>query len=323
MEQEIDFVTLDAEKKDFISYHPQWRQITGSVLSAILLGQINYWWKHNGRRPFYKFAAPCGHPLYREGDSWQEELGFSRTEFENALEKIAVKVNRGTNKTDLLKEHLVFYWTDQNRVTYYELNTNLYNEKRRALYKIPNAGNLHYVMQETDIRKCRKPALDRSEITSEITSDITPNGVAPAAAAPNGSTEPEQTPPDAGKQVSMFPSTRAKKESKPKSITTLWLAAFKETVTAQGWLPHMGNKEKLAQALEDLQAIAPAPTPEEITAATRFLIQNTRTQNGTGWLWIDKLPDAVRALRSQQHNRKPNTAVAVSTTGDDSDGLLD
>ena len=76
-----------------ILYQPLLNQLTGHVLASLLLQQILYRWGQNGRTPFYKFAAPCRHAAYKMGDSWQEELGFSRTEFETARRRIGVKIS--------------------------------------------------------------------------------------------------------------------------------------------------------------------------------------------------------------------------------------
>ena len=101
-------------------YHPAWNALTGSPLATLLLGQIQYWWNTMGCRPFYKYTAPC--PAAVPGDSWQEELGFSRRQFESARDRIAVKITRGVSKKEALETSLVIYWTDADRRTWYQLN---------------------------------------------------------------------------------------------------------------------------------------------------------------------------------------------------------
>ena len=70
-----------------IPYHKVLRKISGSVASAILLQQIEYWFSKypNG---FFKFLRPCGKPGYKSGDSWAEELGYSPKEFRTAFKHI-------------------------------------------------------------------------------------------------------------------------------------------------------------------------------------------------------------------------------------------
>jgi len=104
------------------------------VTGALLLSQMIYWSKQVGHRAFYKFSAPCQHSQYNAGDSWQEELNFTRYEFEGARKKIATLIKRGDSKGDALKTSLVTYWRDGNNLTWYELNTTLLDKLLTALY---------------------------------------------------------------------------------------------------------------------------------------------------------------------------------------------
>jgi hypothetical protein len=75
---------------DAIPYVKELREITGSVTAAILMQQLDY---RFDRYPdgFYKFLEPSEHSAYRAGDSWTEELGFSKEEFRNAFDKIGIR----------------------------------------------------------------------------------------------------------------------------------------------------------------------------------------------------------------------------------------
>lgn len=73
-----------------IPYVKELREITGSVLSAILMQQLDYWF-HLRPDGFYKFLSPCDNPLCKQGETWTEELGFSRKEFWTAFDKIGVR----------------------------------------------------------------------------------------------------------------------------------------------------------------------------------------------------------------------------------------
>ncbi len=105
-----------------VTYYPAFKEATDSVVAAILLKQIYYWWSHQGRKPFYKFSQSCKHPQYQEGDSWTEELGFTEREFRTARNKIARKVTQGADKYQLLSDCFVIYWTDSSRRTWYQVN---------------------------------------------------------------------------------------------------------------------------------------------------------------------------------------------------------
>ena len=83
------------DDKRMISYRPRLNSETGSVTGTILLCQIMYWAEHSGN-PFWKFMQPCEHHQYRQGDSWCEELGFTRTEMETAFKRIGQKISKAT-----------------------------------------------------------------------------------------------------------------------------------------------------------------------------------------------------------------------------------
>lgn len=130
-----------------IIYRPQLKQQLGSVTGSLLLNQIAHWFHANKDKPFWKFAAPCEHRKYRKGDSWQEELGFVRSEYENALKSIATRIKPTERFTSPLKdtynadgslapvERIVIYWRDRDNVTWYWLNTALYEEHLKLAYQ--------------------------------------------------------------------------------------------------------------------------------------------------------------------------------------------
>ncbi|MGA1281373.1 MAG: hypothetical protein ACO3YZ_07405, partial [Candidatus Nanopelagicaceae bacterium] len=110
-----------------IPYRKELNLVTGWATASILLQQAIYWSSRSN--PFYKFQAPCGHELYSLGDSWQEELGFSRSEFEKAIKCIGTRINKGDKKSEIaareVPQSMILYWTDRNRVTWWELNVPL------------------------------------------------------------------------------------------------------------------------------------------------------------------------------------------------------
>ncbi|WP_070000530.1 hypothetical protein [Cellulosilyticum sp. I15G10I2] len=71
-----------------LKYCPELNQITGSINATILLLQLEYWFAKMTGGKFYKFLDSCEHELYKQGDSWVEELGFSKQEFRTAFSKI-------------------------------------------------------------------------------------------------------------------------------------------------------------------------------------------------------------------------------------------
>lgn len=88
---------------DVIPYVKELRALTGSMDGCILMQQLDYWFAKypNG---FYKFLNPVGtngydelgnpisgHPHYREGDSWCEELGCSDHEFRRMFDAVGIR----------------------------------------------------------------------------------------------------------------------------------------------------------------------------------------------------------------------------------------
>ena len=84
----------------FIKYNPALVNELGSKNAVLLFEKMEYWFSKK-KNEFYKFIEPCCHPCYREGDSWSEELGFSKLVFRNAFDKIGT---RYISKTAFEKE---------------------------------------------------------------------------------------------------------------------------------------------------------------------------------------------------------------------------
>ena len=133
--------SYSSKTKDFLYdtllYRKRYNDITGSVTASILLNQIIWRYDGNKEKPFFKFIAPCVHRLYRKNDSWLEELGFTKNEFIGAIDRIATKIAKGVSKSEVMEKtnarSLVVYWTESDRVTYWEVNTRLVNLVHDAL----------------------------------------------------------------------------------------------------------------------------------------------------------------------------------------------
>lgn len=136
---------LLAGDKELVTYRKSLRPIAKSVTATILLHQIIWHWRTRKGGTFYKFRSPCQHELYREGDSWTEELGFSAQEFDGALARIGTKITKGVKKNEILAgpetetneekvQRLVLYWTDADRVTWYHVNGDLLGKVLKAIY---------------------------------------------------------------------------------------------------------------------------------------------------------------------------------------------
>ena len=141
-----NILTIIADDANIIPYRKSLNEITGGVTSTILLQQILYWYKFKGA--FFKFKEPCNHALYEKGDSWCEELGFSRKEFDTALKRLKTK-------------YLVDTKINANRVTYYYINESKLSEE------IAKVTKSLYVKPKSVFTKSNKVALPITETTTE------------------------------------------------------------------------------------------------------------------------------------------------------------
>jgi hypothetical protein len=74
-----------------LMYVKAYRQIAGSVTATILFGRLEFWFD---RFPdgFYKFLDPSpGNKRYTKGDSWTEELEYSKDEFRTAFDYLGIR----------------------------------------------------------------------------------------------------------------------------------------------------------------------------------------------------------------------------------------
>jgi len=138
----MSILKLLAGDKSLITYRKELNSITGGVTSTILLQQLIYWDNAHNGKPFYKFIEPCNNEKYTRGDSWTEELGFSKKEFAGAYKKLD---NLG----------IVSKKTNMSRVTFYTLNTELLHTILDELYT-DTKGNLDKSQKVTPISDKRE-----------------------------------------------------------------------------------------------------------------------------------------------------------------------
>lgn len=162
---DLSLLKLLAEDRFLISYRPALRKVIGGVLPTILLQQVVYWHYKSGKKPFYKFARPCQHELYRAGDSWEEELAFTRRELDSSMKLIATKVQSGFERAAVLSvktlsfskegeiqnlDRLVAYWRTSNHSTFFLLNEPLFLAVLTLAYSEPPANDSPQDSQCTD-----------------------------------------------------------------------------------------------------------------------------------------------------------------------------
>ena len=99
----------------FIKYNPALRSEFGSQNAVILFDRLEYWFSKK-KNEFYKFIEPCQHGAYKTGDSWSEELGFSKKVFKTAFDKIGIRYISKTafdKEDDPFKGKLFAYYQDR------------------------------------------------------------------------------------------------------------------------------------------------------------------------------------------------------------------
>lgn len=141
-----DILSLDNE---IIPYRKELNAIAGGVMASILLSQMLYWVKKSGNG-FYKFKTPSKNKLYKEGDSWCEELGFSVKELDGALKKLKDK-------------GFIDWQTDYTRVTSWIVNLEVLEEKISKIQTtkttnndLPKSQNSTYINNKTAFTKTTK-----------------------------------------------------------------------------------------------------------------------------------------------------------------------
>ena len=106
-----------------LKYCPELNTFTGSITASLLLCQLEYWFSKRDSKPFYKFLSPCEDEHYHKGDSWTEELGFTKAEFRTAFRRIGTVYK---SKSEFLKSKDPFgdklylsYYDRIKKLTYY------------------------------------------------------------------------------------------------------------------------------------------------------------------------------------------------------------
>lgn len=92
-----------AKVRNSIPYIKELVDLAISPTGVILMMQLEYWFD---KYPdgFYKFLAPCENEKYQEGDSWIEELAFSREEYWTAFKWIGVQYKSKTEYLEAVKK---------------------------------------------------------------------------------------------------------------------------------------------------------------------------------------------------------------------------
>lgn len=193
----IAILTILGQDRTIIPYRKQLRPLAKSILSTILLSQIIYWWEKNKFQPFYKYKLPPAKQtedetdeqyqerikFYREGDSWCEELGCTKDEFDAAIGNIAHKKDTQTCSATPSIKDCICYYTVRDRRTFYnitdpELLSQIISDYLKS--DIPclakstaslNRNSMFSKEEKSDLAKSKSPISNITENTTETTSE--------------------------------------------------------------------------------------------------------------------------------------------------------
>ncbi len=153
-----------------IPYVKELRVLAGSITASILIQQLDYWFEKSPGG-FYKFLEPCENSkYYKKGDSWTEELGFSRSEFKTAFEKIGVTYKSKKEFAAALKTGNLFqgkfyccYIDRIKGITVYYRNHELIDQELEKLINFVSKESSVTTDQEILFKKINKVDLRENE----------------------------------------------------------------------------------------------------------------------------------------------------------------
>jgi|GEM_PF-1005918 len=97
--------------------------------TQLVIQRLEYWFRGKKKKGFFKFTEPCDHKLYREGDSWTEEIGISRRTFNRHFDSIGARWGSKSSfnkaKDPFLGKLYACYYDRKENMTRYFRNPNL------------------------------------------------------------------------------------------------------------------------------------------------------------------------------------------------------
>lgn len=159
-----------------VPYIKELRQLSGSVTASILMQQLDYWFE---KKPggFYKFLEPCeNNEYYKKGDSWTEELGFSKSEFKTAFEKIGIsyksknEFKKAMEKGDPFQGKFYCCYVDKMKyITVYYRNHDLLDSELEKLLSPVSEESSFTVNEESLFTEIKKVDLRENEVKANKT----------------------------------------------------------------------------------------------------------------------------------------------------------
>jgi hypothetical protein len=164
-----------------IPYVKELRQLEGveSIAACVVMQQLDFRFDSNPDG-FYKFLEPCDkstNPLYKDGDSWREELGMSAQEFRTAFDQIGVRYSSKTEFDKVVDKfqgkYYCSYHDKLSRLTYYFRNHTLIDSKLNSLVSDTTLYPAVYNPVATEIQPCIPPSTALYPDITDTTTDNT------------------------------------------------------------------------------------------------------------------------------------------------------
>ena len=181
-----------------IPYIKELRPFAKSVLSTILMRQLDYWFDIYNGETFYKFTEPVEEKneiapskkesKYKKGDSWTEELSISYEEFVTAFDNIGVRYKSKTQYLKALENDELFideegnekyycsYHDKLDKVTYYIRNHTLVDDLLADIssgVEMRKPKSTSSRNRKVRIPQSAKAGVDIHETTTETTTETT------------------------------------------------------------------------------------------------------------------------------------------------------
>lgn len=231
----------NANDSFYTRFYPGLQAFTGNTISTLIIGKLEYWFsKPQYVGGFYKFVEPCGHPLYREGDSWSEELDVSRKLFAKAFDLIGVRYNsksaylgaedkfqgkfyasyhdRKTNRTYFVRNHEVVSQILES------LKTSYSSVKQKAKKSLVTLLKQNSSSKTPKISLPKKPPLENSppqSVASELSQGRSRNGDLGRSYA-RGSFSLQKETSSLEDEIVNFPTPNLCVESKTEEMIKIW-----------------------------------------------------------------------------------------------------
>ena len=213
----------DYHPQYFIKYSVSLKNIFHSDKAALIFERLEYWaQRSNPQKGFWKFFEPCQHPLYRHGDSWEEEIGMSRKVWAKAFTIIG---NHYKTKSAFLKQKDPFKG---------KLYASYYDRRERRTYYLRNHAfiqtfleNIYGKLKETGNKITRKESPHSpGDVSFQGSSKNCPQGSSLTRAYKDISSNKELPPSlkDTSTQVNEVTAQKTESESinLPQEMLTLW-----------------------------------------------------------------------------------------------------